>query len=544
MQQQPHWTQGWRDALWEHLNQPWDIIIIGGGITGAGILREACRLGLHCLLVEQRDFAWGTSSRSSKMIHGGLRYLKEGNVQLIRNAVQERKRLLKDGTGLIQPLGFLLPTYKEKPLEAYSYAAGLTIYDWLASHRQHKHYDAAAFRLLEPHLSSATLNGGFSYQDAQTDDARLVLRIIREAVASGGQALNYAKVEALLWHEDQVVGVRLHDSVADRSLDLTAKIVVNATGAWANCLQGQAGTTPHTSQTPHIRPLRGSHLIFPAWRFPVAQAVAFSHPVDGRSVFACPWEGVILVGATDVDHQDSLDEEAHIHPEEVSYLMKAVHAQYPTLALTVKDIIATYSGIRPIIDTGKVDPSKEGRDYAIWMKKGLLTVAGGKLTIFRLIARDVLKKIRASQRPRSDAMDKQPILKRMDIESLAPGCLNEAVRVRLFGRYGDDALALLALAQPGDLEAIPGTSILWAELRWAAHAEGVIHLEDLLLRRVRLGLVSPQGGRAYLPTIRAICQPVLGWDDTRWEWEEQAYLALWHTHYSLPISVRSAANAL
>jgi glycerol-3-phosphate dehydrogenase len=526
------WEKNWRDRVWSQLGQPWDVIVIGGGITGAGILREATRLGLAALLVERRDFGWGTSSRSSKLVHGGLRYLKERKIRLTRSSVHERERLLQDGPGLIDPLGFLLATYEGDHPGRWTYSAGLSVYDLLALQWSHRRYRPEDFEMLAPHIARDRLTGGFRYGDAQTDDARLVLRVISEAMADGATALNYVTAEELLRsgaeHGAPVNGVRLCDEVVDRTFDVRAKVVINATGAWADALRVQAGAPKR------IRPLRGSHLIFPAWRFPVAQAVSFLHPVDRRPVFIFPWEGITLVGTTDVDHDQPLDSEPRIDPEEVAYLMAAVEAQFPSLRLTLDDVISTFAGVRPVIGTGKDDPSKESRDHVVWEESGLLTVTGGKLTTFRLIALDALKAVRyrLSELPPVD--DQVPVLNPVDVDLPDSQCLGETMRRRLLGRYAADAPALVRAAQLGELEPIPGTQTLWAELRWAARAEGVVHLDDLLLRRVRLGHLLPRGGESLLPQVRTICQPELGWDDERWETEEQAYLDLWRACYGLP----------
>ncbi len=541
------WPQGYRDELWSRIAGPWDILIIGGGITGAGILREATRLGLKALLVEQRDFAWGTSSRSSKLVHGGLRYLKEGRLRLTLTAVRERERLLEEGPGLIDPLGFLLATYKGDRPGQRLYRVGLSIYDLLALQWTHRYYSAADFQLMAPHIASEGLQGGFRYGDAQTDDARLVLRVIQEAVAAGGAALNYVRAEELL-HDvrsedfrrpsraataeavtaNPVIGARVRDldpAAGGRTADVYARVVINATGAWADRLRGEVGARPR------IRPLRGSHLLFPAERLPVAQALSFLHPIDRRPVFIFPWEGVALVGTTDVDHDAPLDEEPRISPQEVAYLMAAVEAQYPALGLALDDVISTFAGVRPVIGTGKADPTKEARDHVVWEEDGLLTITGGKLTTFRRIALDALKAARGRLPAMPEPAADLPVLD--PVNTALPG-LPEGTRRRLLGRYGADAAALVAAARDGELRPIPGTATLWAELRWAARAEAVLHLDDLLLRRTRLGLLLPQGAGALLPTVRAICQAELNWDDARWEAEEAAYRTLWQRCYSLP----------
>ena len=516
------WQGDWRNRVWSRLALPYDLIIVGGGITGAGILREAARLDLKALLVDQKDFGWGTSSRSSKLVHGGLRYLKTGKIGLTRASVRERERLMGEAPGLIDPLGFLLANYAGDSPGRWTFAAGLSIYDLLALHWSHQHYGAQDFQMLAPHLTAEGLQGGFRYSDAQTDDARLVMRVLQEAVGDGGTAINYVRAEELLQDEDgQVVGVRLHDLVDDRSAWARARVVINATGAWADQLRQKVGAEAR------IRPLRGSHLVFPAWRFPVAQAISFLHPIDRRPVFVFPWEGITLVGTTDVDHQRQLDAEPCISPDEVSYLMAAVQSQFASLDLQVEDLIATFSGIRPVIDTGKDDPSKESRDHVIWQESGLLTVTGGKLTTFRLIALDALNRVR-DHFPNAPASDSgEPVLERVEPPFPDRAGLSEDSRRRLLGRFGACAPDLVAAARPGELETIPGTTTTWAELRWAARAEGVVHLEDLLLRRVRLGLLLPEGGRSHMDAIRTVCQRELGWDDARWGMEEKAYLRKW-----------------
>ncbi|MCP4426002.1 MAG: glycerol-3-phosphate dehydrogenase/oxidase, partial [Chloroflexi bacterium] len=521
------WTQNWRNKIWQQLDRDWDIVIVGGGITGAGILREATRLGLRVLLVEQRDFAWGTSSRSSKLVHGGLRYLKEGKLGLTLASVQEREQLLAEGPGLIDPLGFLLATYEGDKTGRLLYRAGLTVYDLLALQWSHRYYEPQDFRMLAPHLTPEGLKGGFRYGDAQTDDARLTLRVIREAVADGGVAVNYVAAETALRDENgRVRGLHLRDNETGETAVVRTRVVINATGAWADRLRGQVGGEAK------IRPLRGSHLIFPSWRLPVAQAVSFLHPLNQRPVFIFPWEGVTLIGTTDEDHTQPLDDEPGISPGEVAYLMTAVASQFPSLNIGLDDIIASFAGVRPVIGSGKEDPSQESRDHVVWEEDGLLTVTGGKLTTFRLIALDTLQAIRHHFPDLPQPDEELPVLNPVD--AALPEQVDEPTRRRLLGRYGADAPALVAAAQSDELTPIPGAPYLWAELRWAARAEGVVHLDDLLLRRVRLGLLLREGGAAHWERIRAICQPELEWDDARWQAEETAYMTLWRQSYSLP----------
>ena len=523
------WTGNWREEVWREVERPYDILIVGGGITGAGILREAARLGLRALLVEQKDFAWGTSSRSSKLVHGGLRYLKEGKIGLTRASVSEREHLLEEGPGLIDPLGFLLATYKSDKTGRLVFRAGLTVYDLLALQWSHRYYSPRDFQMLAPHLTAAGLKGGFRYGDAQTDDARLVLRVIAEAVADGATAVNYAAAEQLLRDENgRVHGLILRDQLTNQTASVTARVVISATGAWADELRGQVGGAAR------IRPLRGSHLVFPNWRLPVAQAISFLHPIDQRPVMIFPWEGVTLVGTTDVDHARTLDKEPCISPDETAYLLAAVESQFPSLGITLGDVVAAFAGVRPVIGSGKEDPSEESRDHVVWVENGLLTVTGGKMTTFRLIALDALKEVRHLLPDLPELADNLPVLNPVDVALPGGEQLPEDVRRRLLGRYGAAAPALVAAAQAGELDIIPGTQTLWAELRWAARAEAVSHLDDLLLRRVRLGILLPEGGAALLPRIRTICQTELGWDDGRWQSEQAGYVALVRGCYSVP----------
>jgi glycerol-3-phosphate dehydrogenase len=514
------WVRNGRDHVPALLAQEWDVLVVGGGITGAGILLEAARRGLRALLVEQKDFAWGTSSRSSKLVHGGLRYLKEGRLGLTRESVQEREHLVESAPGLVTRQRFAFGDYLGRKPGRRLFLLGLAVYDWLAGHRERHYYSAADFLMMAPNIAKDGLVGGMCYTDAKTDDARLVLRVLQEAQAYGAQAINYVAVGKLL-RGSRVEGASVRDAISGAMHEVRARVVINATGAWARQVHGD-----DKADLPRLRPLRGSHLVFPAWRLPLAQAVSLMHPTDGRPVFAFPWEGATVVGTTDVDHGADLRAEASITRSEFDYIMTMLHAQFPQLDLRAEDVISTYAGVRPVIDSGQADPSKEGRDHAVWVEDGLVTVTGGKLTTFRTIALDALRRAAPQLPGWRDDLKLRPVF---GSSAAAAG-----VCERLAGRYGSSAGALAAAAQPGELELIPGTETLWAELRWAARSESVQHLEDLLLRRTRLGLLLKEGGRQYLDRIRTICQPELGWNDQRWDAETAAYLALCKTHYSLP----------
>jgi glycerol-3-phosphate dehydrogenase len=517
-----------REKVWAGLDRPWDLIVIGGGIMGAGVLREATRCGLRVLLVEQSDFASGTSSRSSKLVHGGLRYLKTGQWQLTLESVRERERLLREGAGLIEPLGFVLPVYEGQRPPGWMLRAGLYAYDLMSGRFQHRTIDASELLFIAPHIRESGLRGGLIYPDAQTDDARLTLRVIQEALVVSPQsaALNYTRAEVLR-ENGRVCGVRLQDRVTGRQAQARASVVISASGAWADKLRGQLGAAPR------LRPLRGSHLVFPFHRVPVAQAVSLFHPRDRRPVFVFPWEGVVILGTTDLDHAEDLDREPAISTGEALYLMEALQHQFPALGVRIEHAIASYCGVRPVIAGGQADPSKESREFALWEEDGLLTITGGKLTTFRVTAQQVLRKA-ARRLPALNALsDTAPILEPLP-EASPDARLGPGLWRRLRGRYGARAAQLLAEARDGELEPVGDSVYRWAELRWAAAHESVVHLQDLLLRRTRIGFVLRDGGLPLLPQVRAQCQPVLGWSDARWQEEEAAYRELWQRCYRVP----------
>jgi glycerol-3-phosphate dehydrogenase len=523
------WQHDWREKIWSALDREWDILIIGGGITGAGILREATRAGLRALLVEQHDFASGTSSRSGKMVHGGLRYLKNAQIKLTIESVRERDRLVREGRGLVTPNAFVLANFRGDNPPAWVFGAGLMIYDTIALKWQHQHLSAERARELVPELASRELIGAYRYFDAQTDDARLVLRVLREAVNAGGVALNYARVENLLREQSgDVAGAALRDVETGRTREIRARVVINATGAWADVLRARGDL-----QKQHLRKLRGSHLIFPFARLPLTRAVTFLHPRDKRPLYALPWEGVTLVGTTDHDEKN-IETNPAITAQEIVYLMDAVKYVFPTQELTARDIQSTFAGLRPVVDTGNPDPSKESREFVLWEESGLLTVTGGKLTTFRLMAQDALNAARHRLPNMKRVIVPQRVLDRLPHDEMVRRAFSPQTRLRLMGRYGADTRAMLDAAREGELERIENLNALWAELRWAARAEGVVHLDDLLLRRVRLGLLLPRGGMDCLKKIRAIAQGELGWDDARWEREEKMYADLWTRCYAIP----------
>lgn len=521
-----------RQALWQRLQQgdnTWDMVIIGGGIIGAGILREAARRGLKTLLVEQQDFAWGTSSRSSKMVHGGLRYISHGDIKLTRDSLRERERLLREAPGLIDRMGYYFTLKKGQFPGRIPFGILLSLYDRLAGIKNHRYLNKASVLGHFSGINSDDLKGAMYYTDTVTDDARLVLRVLQEAIAAGGCALNYIKAESLLKTASQVTGVVIRNTENSEQIEIHCKSVINATGAWADRLRNEVNPEKR------IRPLRGSHLVLPMSKLPVEDALTLFHPQDKRPVFIFPWEGATVVGTTDLDNNESLSEEPVISEAEVDYLMQAVHTLFPRHKLSREDVISTWSGIRPVIGSDEArDPSKERRDHAVWNDNGLITVSGGKLTTFRLIALDAINAA-------TDALGNIEAKESDDAIFKDPGITPDELNVpdkqwaqRLIGRYGQHARALLDKASEAERRPLEKTAFCLAECRWTARNESVVHLDDLLLRRTRLGSVLENGGESLFPEIEKICSQELQWDARRWESELARYRDIWKKHYYLP----------
>jgi glycerol-3-phosphate dehydrogenase len=331
-----------------------DMIVIGGGITGAGIFHEAARSGASVLLLEQADFASGTSSGSSKLVHGGLRYLKTGQWRLTQESVRERQRLLREAAGLVETQPFMMPVYRGVKPGRAALRVGLWLYDRMAGGCARSRWIGAAEALaLEPQMRSEGLEGAMLYDDARTDDARLVLRLLFDGTGPQAIARNYTRVVELLRHDGRVSGVGIQDPLQDTAREIRADMVVNATGAWAGALGGAAA--------PKLRPLRGSHYVFPSARLPVGRAVSWLHPRDHRPVFAYPWEGATLYGTTDLDHNETRFQHPRLSTAESEYLIEGLAHQFPGLQLTARDALTTYSAVRPVVAGGKADPSAESR---------------------------------------------------------------------------------------------------------------------------------------------------------------------------------------
>ena len=525
-----------RDRLWQKLvseSPEYDAIIIGGGITGVGILREAARVGIKALLLEQKDYAWGTSSRSSKMVHGGLRYIAQGDIALTKHSVQERERLIEEAPGLVERMGYLFTIRKGQIPGKLMFNGLLKIYDSLAGIKTANYYDKKQLLSKVPGINDKNLKGASYYTDAVTDDARLVLRVLQEAISAGGEAGNYLAVDDLIRDtEGNVIGVIVRNVETNETVTVNSRVVINASGAWVDQLREKI------SGKRTIRPLRGSHIVIPRHLAPVNDALTLFHPDDKRPVFVFPWEGAAIIGTTDLDHSGDLNKDPGISKQELDYLLKVACSQFPAAAINSDCIISTWAGVRPVISTNmSKDPSKEKRDHSVWIDKGLISVSGGKLTTFRLIALDTLKAAKpfigiSYPEPKSNT-----IIAPAKVVPTAVYPQDMEWARRMIGRYGDSAKEMLDSCGDQEQTKIGNTLFCLAELRWAARHESVVHLDDLLLRRTRLGNLLQKGGESLLgdtSSLRDICQQELNWDDSKWQQEKQRYLTLWQTSYYLP----------
>lgn len=523
-------------SLQELAREEWDIVVIGGGITGAAVLREASRSGLKCLLLEQRDFAWGASSRSGKWVHGGLRYIKEGQLKVTWHSVREREKLCAELPGLITLKPMLWPLFKGKLASGLSIRAGLFLYDLMAGKRRRHSVDIPTVEGTFPYLSAPNLTGAVCFYEGQTDDARLTMRVIQEARKSGAVALNYTEVTGLI-RAGVVNGVTAREEGSELIHSIKAKQVIAATGAWSNRLRSQV----HYNHAERLRPLRGSHLVFDQKRLPVQGTIVLEHPRDHRPGFITLFQGRVIVGNTDVDHKQDLQQDASITAKEVTYLLETVQHYFPDLNITHRDIISTFSGVRPVVDSGEADPSKESRDHVIWQEDELITIGGGKLTTFQHIAIDALS--RAQHKfPHARFLKSQPVLTSQPETFSLPACFTKQQAENLFGRYGSELREMIASAAEPTMSLIPGTETFWFELPWCAAHEDVHHLDDLLLRRTRIGLLIEQGGSGLMERFKQLLQGPLNWSDAQWSAEAERYLALWAAHYRPPEGVDSRSN--
>lgn len=533
-----------REQMWERLQGTTvDLLIIGGGITGCGIARDAVRRGLSVAVVEQSDFASGTSSRSSKLVHGGLRYLEHYEFSMVFESVSERRILMDLAPHLVNPLGFLLPVYKNSRVGLWKINAGMWLYDGLSLFRSpkiHRKLRPAEVAELEPSLKQDDLMGAPLYYDCATDDARLTLETVLDAIEHGAIAATYCRMQSFLKGEDgRVRGAVIKNMFTDALCEVHAKAVINATGPWTDRILAQSDAG---SSSALLRPTKGIHFVVEHNKLPLTNAILCSHPGDGRVLFAIPWGDRSYVGTTDTDFEGD-PSEVFATRKDVDYLLEAANHHFPDHQLRHEDIISTWAGLRPLIaPEGDATESEVSREHEIRVgRDGLITIAGGKLTTYRAMAAEVVDKaVRllelsgSIRRELEDAKTKKDPLPggkgwpedddhervAQDLWEAAKQKLPIATCRHLVGTYGMRAfdLAQRVLANPALLEPlVPGRPEVLAQVDFAVEEELAASLCDIMIRRTQLFYRDRDQGLGAAPKIAEHLATLLSWDA-----EEQA----------------------
>lgn len=521
-----------REKLRRFADESFDLLVIGGGINGAGIAREAALRGLRTALVEKGDFASGTSSKSSKLIHGGLRYLEHGDLGLVLEASRERdllRRLL--APHLIRPLPFFFPVYEGGPLGLWKLRAGLLAYDLLAAFRnicRHRMAGRARACELEPELRLEGLKGGAVYYDCLTDDARLVLETVLAAEAAGAVCLNYVDLVALHKEDGRVSAATVRDLDGEGGeITLRARAVVNATGPWLDRVRALDDPTA----PPLLRPTKGVHIVVPRDRIGNRHAVVLHAVADRRVLFAIPWDEQAIIGTTDTDYHGEPDAVA-AEAEDVEYLLETVNFYFPRAHLAERDVLSTFAGLRPLIagEEGAA-PSEVSREEEILeAPSGLVSLGGGKLTTYRRVAIKVVDRVARRLetehgirvRPASGT-DRQPLpggatgdtVAFADRAARAANGIPPEAAAFLAGRYGSrfrDVLEPIATDPALGERLDPETRHLRAEARFGAASEMAVRLEDVLRRRTQVALRSPDQGAGVAEVTASLMAEALGWD--------------------------------
>ena len=532
------------DAVAALQSDAFDVVVVGGGITGAGVALDAASRGYSVALVEKADYASGTSSRSSKLVHGGLRYLQNFDLGLVREALLERQLLVKLAPHLVKPLPLVVAAFEGARPDRLT-GVGLNLYDVMAVDRirgrrgrrrtgeedgesswspdRHRTIGGDEVAELLPALADRSPTSGYLFYDCQTDDARLVLTVLGEAERFGAVCANGLEVTELVQQNGKASGVRVRDAETGEPFVVRAANVVNATGVWADRIRPEE--LHDEAEVPSIRPSRGTHITLAHQTLPL-NAGAIVPAGDGRTIFALPWLGQTLVGTTDNDYEASNLDHVKPDPRDVEYLLAATNAYFDR-DLTPADIAGAYAGVRPLISTGdpkkSVDISRKAELYET--SSGLITITGGKLTTYRRMAKMAVDRL--VEREARDAPCRTheiPLGQAASADELprVEG-VPEAAYPMLAGRYGHAAHQVLAVAaQRGEL-AQPiverGPPDLLAEAVFAARGEQTRSVGDVLLRRTRLGLLAarqvagPDGEVAR--RVADAMAPEMGWDADR-----------------------------
>jgi len=517
--------------------ETWDVVIVGGGIVGSGALLDAASRGLRAALVEQEDIASGTSSRSSRLIHGGLRYLEQFRFGLVREALAERSRLLALAPHLVRLEPLLFPIYGTPYLSKAFYDAGLTLYDILGARRDggwHRRLSKAETLDLAPTLRHEGLRGGLVYHDGVEDDARYTLAVTRTAMAAG--ALAVTRVQATGVRSDPgsrtIQAVRATDLLGGDELEIPTRAVVDATGVWA-----AEPDHPFGSGSLHILPSRGAHLVVRRERIPNKTGLTIRVP--GKIVFLVPWGEHWLIGTTDAPFDGPA-----AHPTadgwEVDKLLDTVNATMD-VHLGRDDVVGTYAGLRPLIAPSDGSTVKASREHRVTVESnGVVRIGGGKYTTYRVMAHDVIDAVlgrdAAKARP-SQTRDWRLVgaaepdaLARIAVELETIAAVQEVgplAAPQLVARHGTESPAIVALGAELDLlrPLAPGRAFMEVEVAWAARQEMALSLEDVLVRRTRLAPELPDRGAEIAPRVAMILGAELGWGEARQALEVQNYLA-------------------
>jgi glycerol-3-phosphate dehydrogenase len=540
-------------ARHEHLRalggETWDLLVIGGGITGAAAARDAAGRGLRVALVDSGDLGRGTSSRSSRLIHGGLRYLETGNLKLVFEASAERRRLLDLASHLVHPLPFLFPVFRKGPVGFRKLQAGMWLYDGLSLFRnisRHRMLARDAARQEEPHLRTDGLVGAAVYYDASVDDARLTLANARGAHEAGAAVVPYAEVVGFLRDGNGLAGARVRDCLLDGadSVEVRARVVLNATGPWSDAVRRLADP----GIRPRLRPTKGVHILVRRDRIGNRHAITFQSPVDGRVMFVLPWGDFSYVGTTDTDYAGS-PAEVRADADDVRYLLDSANSIFPDAKLRADDVVSTWAGIRPLLapnrPEGGLAASATSREHEIWRDRGgLLNIAGGKLTTYRVMARQVVDtaaralkdehQVESGSSPTADLPlpgdphePWEPFRDRVVADAVAAG-LGADTGEHLARAYGEDAASVLAAVRADAALAgrlMEGHPYVWAEVAHAVRAEMAMTLDDVMTRRLHLFYEAADGGLAVAEQVarRMAADPGLGWSDAEVGAQVQSY---------------------
>lgn len=512
-----------------------DLLVVGAGITGAGIAREAAMRGLRTALVDRDDFGSGTSGRSSRLIHGGLRYLELGDLRLVFEASRERRTLLRIAPHLVWPRSFLFPAYKGNRVPGWKLAAGLLAYDMLALFRnvkRHRWLSKRGILKAEPALRTQGLTGGGRYHDAQCDDGRLTLATARDAHRHGALVANYVRMDRLELADGRVRGARLTDVITGSQHTVRALAVVNATGPWSDLVRADG--------TQILRLTRGAHAVVPRSRIGHNEAVTMLSPIDGRVMFVLPWGNVSYIGTTDTDHEGGPDD-VHATADDVVYLLRSVNAYFPDARLQPADVISTWASLRPLVRAPADAPGKVPREHLIQERgDGLISIVGGKLTTYRVMAHDVIQLVVQ----RLAELDGRPIPpdaptgsvplpggETQDLDRLAAQMVEEGTSAELarhlVRRYGAEAPAVARLASSNAdlaLPVAPAHQTIRAEMVHAIRREMAMTLKDLLIRRTHLFYELKGQGAGQAPAVADLAAQELGWDAVREARELALYL--------------------